>query len=311
LKRWLLEPEYPSVAIEVRPRSIGAVRAQRGRGRWVLGAAASLTLPDRTISLSMTQPNVVEPVAFRETIQSLLERAGIPLAGTIGLVLPDPVARVYLMPAADVSGKDSAETEEMIRFRLRKAVPFDIKDARLAIALPGPEVKEGEGQVIAVAIARGVLEGYEQALGALGLHVGLVELSGLAILSAIEGARPPGDHLVVNWDEGYVSLLLSRAGQLVLARTLTGEAATSREDVVREAANTVLYYQEKLGGAGLDSVIIRSAVLPPHAAAELLREPVGLVPEVLDPWAGAEAADGGLHGQAVAGAAACVMGKPL
>jgi hypothetical protein len=198
----------------------------------------------------------------------------------------------------------------MIRFRLRKAVPFDIKDARLAISVPGPEAGS-EGQVIAVAIAQGVLEGYEQALGALGLHVGLVELSGLAILSAIEAARPPGDRLIVNWDEGYVSLFLTRAGQLVLARTLAGEAAGSREDVVREAANTVLYYQEKLGGAGLESVIIRSAVLPPATAAELLREPVGRAPEVLDPWSGAEAADAGMHGQAVAGAAACVMGKAL
>jgi hypothetical protein len=164
--------------------------------------------------------------------------------------------------------------------------------------------------VLAALIARGVLEGYEEALVSLGLTPGLVELSGLTILGAVEAARPAEDRLVVNWDEGYVSLLLARGGQPVLVRTLTGEASSTREDVIREVANTVLYYREKLGGAGLASVSVRSAHLSPAAAVELLSEPLGLVPEIFDPW-GTGGADPSGHAQAVAGAAACVVGKPL
>ncbi len=306
LKHWLVAPEYPHAAIEVRPRSVGAVRMVRSRGRWGLGAAASLALPEGALSLSMVQPNVVEPQGFRETIRAVLERTGIPLTGVIGLVLPDPVARVSLMPGAELVGKDAAEVEEVIRFRLRKAVPFDIKDAKIAFALPPASAPEAF--CVTVAVARPVLEGYEQALTSLGLQPGLVELSGLAILQAALLSHPGGDHLVVNWDEGYVSLLLARQGEPVLVRTLTGEAASTREDVVREVGNTVLYYRDKLGGSGLDHALVRSSALPAPVAASWLREPLDTVPTVFDPWLGAEGGEPSVA-QAVAGAASCVVGK--
>jgi hypothetical protein len=305
LRRWLLEPEYPRVALEVRARSVGAVRMARERGRWGFGAAASLPLPDGALKLSMVDANVVDAAAFRETVRAALERTGIPLSGSIGLVLPDPVARVSTAPATEFVGKDSREIEDLLRFRLRKAVPFEIKDARLAFLLP--EVPAPDAVVIAAAVARPVLEGYESALSGLGLEPGLVELSGLALMAAVDSVRPPGDRLVINWDEGYVSLLLARRGQTVLVRTLTGEAVTAHEDVVREVANTVLFYREKLGGAGLESVSLRSALLPTVQAIDLLSEPLGLRPEVFDAWGGG--GDGGTQAQAVAGAAACLVGK--
>jgi Tfp pilus assembly PilM family ATPase len=306
LQHWLLDPQYPLAAIEVRPRSIGAVRVVRERGRLALGAASSLSLPDGALAVSMAQPNVLSPAAFKETVRAVLERAGIPLQGPIGLVLPDPVARVSLVPASELASKDTAEVEDMLRFRLRKAVPFDIKDARVVFQMPRAA---SEALVVAVVMARPILDGYEQALAELGLQPGLVELAGLSILTAVEAGRPAGDRLIVNWDDGYVSLLLTRASDLVLMRTLTGEAASTDEDIIREVANTVLYYREKLGGAGLASVVVRSGVLTPAQAVEMLKEPLGLTPETLDPWAEAGSPDTSVAAQAVAGAAACVVGK--
>lgn len=306
-RSWLLDPEYPWTAIEVRARSIGAVRSQRERGRPVLASASSLALPDGTLALSMVQPNIVAADAFRETVRAVLERAGIPLHGEVGLVLPDPVARVSLVPASELAGKNVADAEDLIRFRLRKAVPFDIKDARVAYRLP--RVLTPEAQAVVVIMARPVVEGYEGALASLGLQPGLVELAGLSILAAVETSRPRGDRLVVNWDEGYVSLLLTRAGEPVLARTLTGEAAGTQDDIVREVANTVLYYREKLGGAGLASVVVRSAALSPVQAADLLRNPLDVAPEILDVWSPNGGSDNTPAGQAVAGAAACIVGR--
>ena len=307
LRSWLLDPEYPPAALEVRRRSLGAARGARTGGRPALGAAASLSLPEDTLALSMVQPNVAAPDAFRDTVRSVLERAGIPLRGEISLVLPDPVARVSLLPAAELAGKSPAEAEDLVRFKLRKAVPFDIKEARVVYRLP--RVLQPEAQAVAVVMARPVVETYEEVLRSLGLELGLVELTGLAILGAVEAAYPPGDRLIVNWDEGYVSLLLTRAGEPVLVRTLTGDAAGTYDDIVREVSNTVLYYQEKLGGSGLASVVLRSAMMSPSDAVRLLREPLGLVPEIFDPWAPPGAGDPSPAGQAVAGAAAAVAGK--
>jgi len=304
IRSWLLDPDYPLTAVEVRPRSIGAVRGVRDRGHVAFGMAASLDLPDGTLNLSMVQPNVAAVNAFQDTVRNVLEKAGIPLHSEVALVLPDPVARVSLVAANDLVGKGAAEAEDMLRFKLRKAVPFDIKDARLAFRMP--RVLTSDAQALAVAIARPVLEAYEEALTPLGLSVGLVELASLAMVGAVEASHAPGDRLVVNWDEGYVSLVLTRAGEPVLARTLTGEVVSTHDDVIREVANTVLFYREKLGGAGLAQVVVRSAVLTPAQVVSLLREPLERAPELLDPWGGS---DDSVAGQAVAGASSCIVGR--
>jgi len=69
----------------------------------------------------------------------------------------------------------------------------------------------------------------------------------------------------------------------------------------------VLYYRERLGGAGLAGAVVRSSALPPEDAAALLAEPLGFAPEVLDPWALLGVKHGGIAAQAVAGAASCVL----
>jgi hypothetical protein len=218
----------------------------------------------------------------------------------VALVLPDPVARVALVPAAEVRGSQS-QADELIRFRLRKAVPFDVREARVA-TIPGG-ARSGD-HVMVGAIYQPVLEGYESACRALGLHPGLVELSGLALLTATFAGRPIADRLLVNWDEGYVSLVLARGEWPILVRTLTAEAASSPDDVAREAANTVLYYRDRLGGEGLAEAVVRSAALPPSEAVALLEKPLELVPEVVDPWAWLGGGAPVASSQAIAGAAA-------
>jgi type IV pilus assembly protein PilM len=305
LRHRLRDPEPPLVAIEVRARSVGAVRVSRGGGRTVLGAAAFLDLPEGVLKLSMTQPNILDVEAFKQTLRAVLERAGILAGGRVALVLPDPVARVALVPAAEVKG-NRAQMDELMRFRLRKAVPFEVREALVASTAGG--ARSGDPLMVG-AIFRPVLEGYEAACRALGLHPGLVELSGLALMTAAFAARPPADRLLVNWDDGYVSLILARGEWPILVRTLTSEAVSSADEVAREVGNTVLYYRERLGGPGLAEVVLRSAAVAPAEAAALLGSALEMAPEVVDPaaWLGPGIPMAGA--QAIAGAAASLAGS--
>jgi type IV pilus assembly protein PilM len=304
LHRRFLAPPAPLAAIEVRARSVGAVRlVSQGRSR-TLGGAASVDLPEGCLKLSVSEPNIVGADAFRHALRAVVERAGILGGGRVALVLPDPVARVALLPAADIRGR-GAEADELIRFRLRKAVPFEIRSARLAsvpVLAPGREP-----QVLVGAILGGILEEYEGACRALGLEPGLVQLAGLVLLSSIEQQRPPADRVFINWDEGYVSIFLSRDGAPVLIRTLTGADAASAANVLRETSQTVVYYRERLGGVGFAEAVVRSAAIPAAEAVQLLEEPLGRRPEVLDSW-GASLAGDPAAAQALAGAAAAVLG---
>ena len=306
LRRHLLDPAHPVAAVEIRSRSIGVVRLAREGRRLSLAAAASLDLPEGVVRLSMTQSNVADAAAFRDTLRAALERAGALHVGRIALVLPDPVARLALLPGSEVAAKRRKQSEELIRFRLRKALPFDVRDARVAFAGGGTRAADS---VLVAAVFRPVLEGYEEACRAVGLQPGLVELSGLALLNAAFGALPPADRLLINWDEGYVTLLLARGEWPILVRTLAGEAATSPDEVAREVGNTLIYYRERLGGTSLAQAVVRSALVPAEEALRLLEGPLGMKPEVLEPWAALRAGEMGRLGQSLAGAAACVVGS--
>jgi hypothetical protein len=303
LRRLFLEPEPPLVAVEVRAGSVGVVRVRRDRGRPALMSAASLDLPPETLQLSLTQPNILDPTRFRQALRGVLERVGVLGGARVALVLPDVVARVSIVPAAEVAARRAPEIAELLRFRLKKVLPFEIRDARLSWSSGGGRVSDP----FLVAAALGpVVAAYEEACLSMGLEPGLVELAGLALARAAFGPGAEGDRLLVNWDESYVSLVLARGEWPLMVRTLPG-AAVSPAEVAREVTNTVLYYKERLGGAGLAGGFVRTVVVPAEEALSTLSEPMGVAPVLLDPWPLlGSAGPGGGASQLLAGAAACL-----
>ncbi len=301
-RRWavraLVEPPLPLVAVEVRPRAVAAVRLAHEGGRLWLGAAATVDLPPGAVEVSLARPNLADPAAFGEALRAVMERVGGLSGGDVSLVLPDPVVRLALVPAEGLRGS-RAEAEETIRFRLHKALPFDVRSARLAWLPP-----RGDQLLVAVALDE-VVRGYEDALESLGFRPGLVEAASLALLVAAGDPPAGGDRLLVNWDHGYVSFVLTRAGQPLLVRTLPGDAKP--EAVARHANSTRQFHQDRLGGGTLADVVVRSAAVPGEEALALLGRALFASPRLIQPWSALGLSEEGPSAQAVAGAAACVL----
>lgn len=299
LSRTLLEPEYPLVAVEIRPRAVAAVRLAREGSGVALGAAAVVPLPEGTLDVALTRTNVTDPEGFQEVLRTALERAGALSGGPVSLVLPDPVVRLTMVSAEGLKGR-GAEAQETVRFRLHKALPFDVRAARVAWS-----PARGEQILVAVALDE-VVAGYEEALEELGFSPGLVEASTLALASLWNGdGAGGGDRLLLNWDDDYVSFLLLRGDAPLLVRTLPGEV--DAESVARQASSTMQFYRDRLSGSAFDDVAVRVAVGSPDEACRALEPVLGRPPRVLEPW---ELLGGGptsQPSQAVAGAAACAL----
>lgn len=296
--RTLVEPALPLVAVEVRPRALAAVRLARDGGTLSLGAAATVELAPGTLDVCLARANVSDGEAFRAALRAVLERVGALSGGDVSLVLPDPSVRLALVSADGLRGR-RGEAEEVIRFRLHKALPFDVRAARLAWS-----ATRGEQALVAVALEE-VVKGYEDALEALGFRPGLVEPASLALLAAAEAEPPVGDRLLVNWDEGYVSFVLTRVGQPLLLRTLPGDGG--RDDVARHATSTQQFHRDRLGGGPLADVVVRSAAVPGEEALALLGRALDATPRLLRPWAVLGITEQGPSAQAMAGAAACAL----
>jgi len=180
------------------------------------------------------------------------------------------------------------QLSEMVRFKLRRAVPFRLEEAAIAFQLlPGDTM---EATVLVTAMPRGAVEPYERILEEMGGRPGLVSLCTTNIFNlwrgTLEAASAGGDAALLNCTPAYFSLLILRAGRLIFYRckALVRGEETAREGALeRELASSLSYYQEKLGGTAVATAFVRTTSQPfDDVAAAFGRLGVERV-ELLDP----------------------------
>jgi len=274
LKHWLLDPEPPGLGVEFRPGEIVMARFDEG-GEMDLCLRAPL--PHGVVDFSMLRPNLIDPEALGIFLQKLFDEAGVK-GGRIGLTLPDMLARISLvkLPSAP---RSRSEASELLRFRLKKTLPFDANEARISYqAVPATPSGSGEPTYLTGIMHDGVAAQYESLFADLGFHVGVIETSSLSLLHLWEpvvgeALLPEQDFFFLNLEETYFTVSLVRErSRLELVRTvghrspmLDTEALDFRhkpsyeaESLLRELLPTFIYYQEKLGGNSLARIYYRS-----------------------------------------------------
>jgi hypothetical protein len=296
MRAWLVDPDPPTLGIEIRRRSVAALRLARGRR--TIEAAASVPLPEGVLAPSMTKGNVLEPALLGQALRQAVERVGGLRERRAALVLPDAVARIVLLNGADLAAAKGSALDSLVRFKLRERAPFDPRQAQ--VAWQGSPGARGDALLV-VASQRSIIETYEGACQAVGIVPGVVEISTLALLRGTEQERRGGDWLLINWDDDCLSLLVTRDRTPLLVRTLVGQ--TSRDDLLRELATTILYHQDRLAGQGLAGALLRSGPVTPSEVAAEVEGAVGGPLVVIDPLARLGAPGQEEAAQAMAGVA--------
>ena len=203
-------PAKPKLACE-----IAADRVLVGRlgvdGR-TLEACAARELAPGSVIPDLVEGNLRQREAVSEAVHETLSSVAGRTHDVIAVV-PDAAVRVVLLEF-DTLPADSEEASGVVRFRMKKSLPFDVDKAR--VSYHAQKTSEGVRVVAAVALAS-VLEDYETAVRNAGFSPGVVVPSMLAALGAAEGQRPT---LVVKVDARTTSIAILNADQLQLFRTL-------------------------------------------------------------------------------------------
>jgi type IV pilus assembly protein PilM len=263
---WLLDPEPPGLGIDLRLDELSLVRLapkSRSRRGHELDVCFTSPLPSGLLRFTMHEPNVVDVEEFRKTLEGALLRAGVAGAKRVALTLPDYVARVAVTELPAVP-RSRAELVELLKFRMKKSLPFETDHARIAF-----EPLQGKSFLTGV-MHEAVVSQYEDVLAGLGLHVGLVLPASVSLLGLLRPVArrelaPGSDFFFVNVEKEYFSVSLVRDREVpVLTRTLglrvsDGVAAPyGEEDLLQEIIPTAIYYREKLAGGSLERVYYRS-----------------------------------------------------
>ena len=126
VQRWLSEPP-PDRVFEITEYALAEVSSrnpnQLNQEQFV----------ERGLAASPNLPNLLKPQLYREAVARVASRDRVKrMAGA--LVIPDYAVRMTIL---DFEEFPNGETERLalLRFRLRKSVPFPIDEAQLAYAV--------------------------------------------------------------------------------------------------------------------------------------------------------------------------------
>ncbi|MFQ5790647.1 MAG: hypothetical protein ACE5JI_09255, partial [Acidobacteriota bacterium] len=132
-----------------------------------------------------------------------------------------------------------------------------------------------------------VVSQYEDFLGSMGFHAGVIETSSLSLLNlwgplVVKDLRPESDYFFLNLEESYFTVSLVRDRDTpVLVRTLgqrlpaadgEGGGRYPMEELVGEIVPTLIFYREKLRGGSLARVYYRSLRSDLEPLQEMLEE---------------------------------------
>jgi len=204
----------PRLACEVRAEGVVAARAEDASG--VLSAVARVGRADgggaRALGAGSGEAGVRAELvaAVRRALEAVAMRTR-----EVTLVVPDTAVRVLLLDFDALPGK-ATEAMAVVRFRLKKLLPFDADDA--AVSYQVMATSRDSIQVVAVAMPREALAEYEAVVREAGFEPGAVLPSTLAAIAGlVEGSEPV---LVVNAGQEAVTTAIVRAGVVLLHRTV-------------------------------------------------------------------------------------------
>jgi type IV pilus assembly protein PilM len=205
----------PRVACEITAQ--GVVAGQSTAAGAPLNEVARAELAAGSLAPSLKPGNVVDRVAVTAAVGKALEGVGLRANSRnadITLIVPDAAVRVLLLDFDALSSKES-EALPIVRFRLKKLLPFDADDAMVSFQVMSSN--KGGVRVLAVAIPRDVLNEYESVVREAGFEPGCVLPSTLAALAALDDESAS---LLVNANSLGVTTAIVRGGILLLHRSV-------------------------------------------------------------------------------------------
>ena len=151
-----------------------------------------------------------------EALRTALSGALASVAGKskdVIVILPDVAIRMMLLDFDSLPTKRD-EIEPVLRFRLKKSLPFDVDQATLSY-----DVTRANGTVrVAAAVApREIIDEYEKAFRDIGYEPGVVLPSSIAALGLVDGEAPT---LVLKVDPMNITITAVERQELRLVRTL-------------------------------------------------------------------------------------------
>src|SRR5882724_483906 len=263
----------PRLACEITPDGVIAARASDKMSR--VEVFTNRRLGAGAIAPGLNNPNVLDGKSLRTAVSGALAAVSGKARDVI-VIVPDVAIRVLLLDFESLPAKPD-EAEPIIRFRLKKSLPFDVEQAVLSY-----EITRGNGvvRVVAAISPRSIIEEYEAAFRDLGYAPGAVLPSSLAALGLLDGDRPT---LMLKVDATNITITAAEHQALRLIRTLDNPhgADVSAAELAEAVLPSIVFFEDTFG-AKIEKIYI-GGIAPLQEVGPLLHEHTGAHVQELSP----------------------------
>jgi type IV pilus assembly protein PilM len=228
----------PPAAIELTPEGVLAAALP---GKHDQPVYAFEPLRPGVLVPGISELNISSPEAVSSAIRSALNSVS-PRSRFVTVVIPDTAVRVFVLDFDTLPAKP-AEAISVLRFRLRKMVPFEVEHAGLSYQILS-ETKT-EARVLVAILPSNILDEYETVVRGAGYEPGAVMPSALAALATLGSPEPM---LAACLSRVAITTSITHGDDLLLYRTLDlpDDPQQRLLEVQRSVAVAAAYYEDKV-----------------------------------------------------------------
>jgi len=231
-----------------------------------------------TLQLSRREANVTNPQAFvaqvREAYLRLLTKEK-----SVSVSLPDATGRVMLLDL-EARFKNREEGLDIIRWKLKKSLPFDISQVHLDYQTLA-EKENGAVSLLVSLISRSVVTQYEDLLLSAGLEPKFLDFTSFNLYRLFAPRLEISENgAFVTYYGGAMTVLIFYGGVLSFYRTK--ETVGEAQNLYREVNSSFLVYNDRHPGQAVSEVFCMAGAADAEAFRSLVAEASGLEPVLLD-----------------------------
>jgi type IV pilus assembly protein PilM len=236
----LVKDPSPNYVFELSETGIAFAQPANGRP----GEPGFVPFEPGTLVVSPVEDNIHKAEAVAAVLKRIAPLDRSRKRRRAALILPDYAARVSVLDF-DAFPTSPEEQLSLIRFRLKKTLPFDIDSAAVSY-FPQAAEKGAPIEVVAVIVALEIIARYEALFRAMNFHAGEVTTSALAALHLCPPApRHDAVNVVAKLSANTLTVMVLRGETLKLFRCVALEKVTE-EQILAVLQPTFSYVEDEL-----------------------------------------------------------------
>jgi len=193
-----------------------------------------------TLSVSPIKDNIMDAEELARAVKESAPPNPKSKRRDVAVIIPDYCTRISVLDFDDFPS-DPKEQISLVRFRMKKAVPYDVESA--AVSYWPQSLGDKKYDVVVVVAPFEVVARYEAPFRAAGLNPGLVVPSGVASLHLLEQA---GLTVVAKLTGNVLTVMVTEKERLRLVRCLELTPPTV-DEIAADLYPTFVFVEDNLG----------------------------------------------------------------